>query len=58
MGLYGALSVTPTNFFPVTFSNVDFCFKDFLTFSFRLFAKLPCASPKLLNWDQDQPLKK
>ena len=55
----------PTSFSPVTFTNIGFGPKNFLTFSFNLFATLvqnskflPSASPKLLNLNQDHPSKK
>ena len=54
-----------TSFFPVTSTNVRISPYNFLTFSFNPFATLvqnfkfvPSASPKLLNLNQDHPLKK
>ena len=54
-----------TSFFPVTSTNVGFGPQNFLTFSFNPFTTLvqnikfaPSASPKLLNLNQDHPLKK
>ena len=61
----GAKKPPPTSFSPVTSTNVGFGPQNFLTFSFNLFATLvqnfkfvPSASPKLLNLNQDHPLKK
>ena len=55
----------PTSFFPVTSTNVEFGPQNFLTFSVNPFATLvqnfqfvTSASPKLLNLNQDHPLKK
>ena len=55
----------PASFSPVTSTNVGFSPQNFLTFSFNSFATLvqnikfvPSASPKLLNLNQDHPLKK
>ena len=55
----------PTSFSPVISTNVGFGPKNFLTFSFNLFATLlqnfkfaPSASTKLLNLNQDHPSKK
>ena len=56
---------TPTSFSPVTFTNVGFGPKIFLTISFNSFATLaqnskfvPTASLKLLSLNQDHPSKK
>ena len=55
----------PTSFFPVTSTNLGISPQNSLNFSFNLFSLLvyifkfiPSASPKLLNLDQDHPLKK
>ena len=50
---------------PQTFTNVGISPQNFLTFSFNPFDRLvqnfkfvPCASPKLLNLNQNHPSKK
>ena len=61
----GQKGFCPTNFSPVTSTNVGISPKTFLAFTFHLFTRLvqsfmciPSASPKLLNLNQDQPSKK
>ena len=61
----GSKKSPPTIFFPVTSTNIGFGPQNFLTFSLKPFATLvengryvPSASPKLLNLNQDHPLKK
>ena len=53
------------SFSPVTSTNVGIILQNFLTLSFNPFATLvenvkvvPCASPKLLNLNQEHPSKK
>ena len=60
-----AKKAPPTNFSPVTSTNVEFGPQNFLAFSFNAFATLvqnfkfvPSANPKLLNLNQDHPSKK
>ena len=55
----------PTNFSPVTSTNVEIIPPNFLTLSFNSYATLvqnfkfvPSTSPKLLNLNQDYPSKK
>ena len=55
----------PTNFSPVTSTNVEFGPQNFLAFSFNAFATLlqnfkfvPSANPKLLKLNQATPQKK
>ena len=60
-----AKKVPPTNFSPVTSTNVEFGPQNFLAFSFNAFATLvqnfkfvPSANPKLLKLNQATPQKK
>ena len=64
-GEEGQKGFRPTNFSPVTSTNVGISPKTFLAFTFYLFTRLvrnfkcmPSASPKLLSLNQDQPSKK
>ena len=56
---------SPTSFSPVTSTNVGISSKNFLTFSFNIFATMvwnfkaiPSASPKLLAWIKTFPQNK
>ena len=61
----GGQKALPTSFFCVTSTNLGIGPYNFLIFSFNPFATLvenfkfvPCASPKVLNLNQDHPSKK
>ena len=61
----GGTKGPPTNFSPVTSTNVEFGPQNFLAFSFNAFATLvqnfkfvPSANPKLLKLNQATPQKK
>ena len=61
----GGKKASPTNFSPVTSTNVEFGPQNFLAFSFNAFATLvqnfkfvPSANPKLLMLNQATPQKK
>ena len=62
---WGSKKPPPSSFSPVTSVNVGFGPQSFVTFSFNPFATLvqnfkvlPSASPKLLNFNQDNSSKK